>query len=331
MSIRTIRPQLGLALLCVAGAGLLCCSHSTKQSRAITHQASGPASIMSKTKGEAPAFVRPVAHSNGSYWERSCEDLSAMEQQTDELLKEEMLEAWTKQIAGTEIPSALGALQGLPPTDLTHELSIRLARRWAEEAPALAADWTSSLPEGATRQAVMSQLAIAWANQDPAAALVWVQALPEGDSKESASFSLAYETARTDPVTALDLSGQLSPSRQRDDLLVFALRQWTTMDAVAAQTWAMNIADQNLEQRLVAAVAVASAKQDGAGAAALAATALRPGDEQNRAVVSVAEQWAQTSPDNAAAWVSDFPESATRNAAMLGLQTLQGGAETPIR
>jgi hypothetical protein len=109
---------------------------------------------------------------------------------------------------------------------------------------------------------------------------------------------------------------KLPPTPERDDLLVHAISQWPGTDSPAAAAWAMAVLDPSLRQRLVGAVAVASAEQDGAGAANLIANALAPGDEQDRTAVSIVQRWAQSSPRTAASWVSQFPDTLSRNAAV---------------
>jgi hypothetical protein len=172
------------------------------------------------------------------------------------------------------------------------------------------------------RRAALEQVAIAWANTDLPAAAGWVHALPEGDSKQAATLDLAYEAARTEPVAALELASTLPPTRERDDLLVHAVSQWSGTDSTTAAAWAMKVLDPSLRQRLVAAVAVASAEQDGAVAATLAASALGAGDEQDRTAVSIVQRWAQNSPQAAASWVSQFPDVPARDAAVQNLLAL---------
>jgi hypothetical protein len=190
------------------------------------------------------------------------------------------------------------------------------------------------LSNGAFSRAALEQVAIAWANTDLSAAAGWVHAWPEGDNKESATLDLAYEAARTEPTDALELASSLPPTRERDDLLVLAVSQWSVIDSGTAAAWAMNVLDSSLRQRLVAAVAVASAEQDGAGAATLAANAIGAGDEQERAAVSIVQRWAQNSPQAAVAWVSQFPDLPYRDAAvrnLLALWTGQGADGEVIR
>ena len=150
----------------------------------------------------------------------------------------------------------------------------------------------------------------------------WVQALPEGDSKQAATLDLAYEAARTEPVAALELASALPPTRERDDLLVHAVSQWSGTDSTAAAAWAMKVLDPSLRQLLVGAVAVASAEQDGAAAATLAVNGLVGGEEQDRTAVSIVQRWVQNSPQAAASWVSQFPDIPSREAAVQNLLAL---------
>ncbi|MBE0540592.1 MAG: hypothetical protein IH623_04315, partial [Verrucomicrobia bacterium] len=66
-------------------------------------------------------------------------------------------------------------------------------------------------------------------------------------------------------------------------------------------------------------VAIAAAEQDGAMAAALVANALGAGEAQDRAAVSIVQRWAQFSPQEAAAWVAQFPDIPSREPAVHNL------------
>jgi hypothetical protein len=202
------------------------------------------------------------------------------------------------------------------------ELGELLVRRWAEaDAPAAAA-WTARLPQSPVYRAALEQVAIAWANTDLAAATGWVQALPEGDARQAATLSLGYEAARNEPLKALDVASGMASTPARDDLLVHAVSQWGAANAAAAAEWAGQVSDASLRERLLAATAIAGAEQDGAAAATLAANTLGAGPEQDRAAVAIVQRWAQTSPDAAAAWVGQFPDSAVRAAATQNLVAL---------
>jgi hypothetical protein len=206
------------------------------------------------------------------------------------------------------------------------ELRQLLVRRWAEEHPQAAAAWAALLAEGPMQSEVVSQIAIAWANIDLTAAADWVSSLPDSAAKQQALANLAYEACRSTPETALALAESLPPNAERGTLVVYAVSQWAAADPTAATAWAENVADANLRQRLVAAVAVALAKQDGAAAARLAASAIAPGEEQDRAVVAIVQRWAQTAPRDALSWIRQFPNPSLRQAALQSIVAL----ETPL-
>jgi hypothetical protein len=114
----------------------------------------------------------------------------------------------------------------------------------------------------------------------------------------------------------------LPPTRERDGLLAFAVSQWATDNFAAAADWAAAIPDSNLRQEMIATVAVAAAAENASAAATLIANALGPGETQDRVAVSIIQHWAQVSPLDAAAWLSEFPEIPVRNVAMNKLVAL---------
>jgi hypothetical protein len=149
----------------------------------------------------------------------------------------------------------------------------------------------------------------------------WLHELPDGEDKRTATVDAAYEVARKDPRQALDLAEALSPGPQRDELLVYGISQWAAADSDAAFDWAGKLPESALQQRLFAAAAIAVAERDPAEAARMAAM-LAPGVEQDRAAVAVVQRWAQESPLDAAGWVSAFPDSPVRTAALQNLMSI---------
>jgi hypothetical protein len=211
--------------------------------------------------------------------------------------------------AAAELPALCDSL--VRDSERIAELS-QVVRRWAETNGPAAAAWASQLSHGPTSPEVLTQVALGWADSDLSATLDWAQTLPE-DNKAAVTLGLGYETARTDSVKALEVAVSLEPGRERDDLIEHAISQRATTDFAAAVRWANeSVSDPDLRQRLLAAVAVAVAGQDGASAATLAATALTPGEEQDRIAVAVVQRWVQNEPQQAAAWVAQFPDTPAR-------------------
>ena len=154
--------------------------------------------------------------------------------------------------------------------------------------------------------------------------------MPESREKDAATLAVAYEAARKEPVAALELARSLPPNPDRDALLEHAINQWSAIAPAAAQAWVAQIADLSLKEHLLANVAIASAEQDPVKAANLAANSLEPGEAQDRAAVAIVQRWVQQSPNAAASWVIQFPDSNVRDAALENL-VLLWTANSPLK
>src|SRR5579883_3160532 len=184
-----------------------------------------------------------------------------------------------------------------------------------------ARDWSLSLPEGPARRAALEQVATVQSSTDPAAASEWAKGLDDTPSDRAAKMAVAYEAARTDPVQALDLASSRPPTPERNDLLAHAVSQWSSMDFTNAASWALGINDPELRNRLVGTVATGAAEQNPSAAAGLVAMGVEAGPEQDRAAISVLQRWAQESPEDAAAWISNFPQAQLRTTGLNELLT----------
>jgi hypothetical protein len=237
--------------------------------------------------------------------------LGAIETETDLDRRSEALDLAVESVRDSELPGLLDSLVWLE-SSAAADFRQRLIRRWAEMDGPAAVAWASKLWQDPNYHETLMQVALGWAGTDLSATLDWAHTLPESDA-EAVMLGLGYETIRTDAVTALEVAASLGPTRLRDELIEHAISQWATTDFAAALQWADgSVSDPGLRQRLLAAVAVAVAGQDGATAATLAATALDPGDQQDRVAVAIVQRWAQNEPELAASWVAQFPDTRGR-------------------
>jgi len=195
-----------------------------------------------------------------------------------------------------------------------------LVRRWAEKSPAAAAQWVASLPDNSYGHAAFKEVVIPWADKDLDGAVGWVQQLPDGGNKTAAELSLAAAAAnQKDAVTAINLTANLPPSPERDNVLNYSVRQWATVDQNSAVSWINQVQDPALREQMLEHVTMDLAVQDPFNAATIATTALTPGPGQNNVVLNIVQFWAAAEPDSAAAWVAQFPEGDLRSAAMENL------------
>jgi len=117
----------------------------------------------------------------------------------------------------------------------------------ADKSPVDAAAYSARIEDPAIRRAALEQTAIAWAEKDLSGATNWLSSLPPGETREVVSRDIAYEASRTNAMVALELAADMPANRERDDLIVHAIRQWANEDAASATTWAQQVADEKLK------------------------------------------------------------------------------------
>lgn len=247
--------------------------------------------------------------------------LHEMEQAEAPELQDEVLEhalASVKRVDLRETLEQLAAVEG----ETARQLREGLVRRWAQLDPKAAAHWAAGLRSPLLISEAVPQIAVAWAQTDFSSTWSWANSLPDAEARQSAQLCAAYEESRFEPEQALQAASNLPQTVGRDNLLAFAASQWAAFDPNAALAWAKQAPDLNLRETLYANILTAFAAQDPSTAAGMVATGLRPGEAQDRAAVAIVQRWAQSSPSDAAGWISRFPESTLRQDSIQALLSI---------
>jgi hypothetical protein len=126
---------------------------------------------------------------------------------------------------------------------------------------------------------------------------------------------LIRELISTDAPKAFAIAAELPPDPERDDVLIWSIREWALADPLPAIERAGATADEPLRERLLAAAFVEWSQIDPIAAARAAALQLREGRLQDDAVVAIAQRWAQASPNDASAWIDEWASAELQNAA----------------
>jgi hypothetical protein len=231
---------------------------------------------------------------------------------------EEPTEALAGMVANMGITEVTNRLGQLSPEELRGEPGRLLARRWAELDPAAAGRWATQLGDVEARGELSAAVALVWSERDLPGALDWAFSLAGGDTQTQGRVltELGYEVARVDPADSMRLAVELPASDARDGLLLHALRQWTSLEPESSQHWALQLSPGPLREQALAAVATVMANQDGERAARFVAEWVRPGPEQDRAVIGIIQRWAQMDYDQTKAWVELFPQTPLRHTAL---------------
>jgi hypothetical protein len=223
------------------------------------------------------------------------------------------VEAWVGEVPPAQFGFALERFSDADRAGLVGQL---LVRRWTALDPRAAADWTEQLGEPEARRALQAAVALAWTETDVLGALAWARALPGGDTSEYVLTQLGYEAARENPVEALQLAVELSPTAERDALILHGFRQWVAADAGAARAWLLQWPESELRQHALADFATVLANHDGDAGARFAIEHPPAGADFERAIIGVIQRWSQHDLPAAQAWIETFPATPLRDRAV---------------
>ena len=196
---------------------------------------------------------------------------------------------------------------------------ITLFREWSNVDPVSMTGWVGEHLVGEEKMQAFKQAAVIWAGNDLEAAIRWAEGLTNDRERNSILLEVGFEAARMDPRRAVVLAVQMSPSGLRDELVVHAVRQWTSLDFASVWDWVSKLPESPLRQEILSAVAVSISSEDGRYAAGWVADAMVGGAEQAEASILVARNWGAQEPEEAAEWIAQFPDMSVRGQALRAL------------
>lgn len=173
------------------------------------------------------------------------------------------------------------------------------------------------------------QLALQGSDPEPARKIIFEWLRKEPDSVMAAIDQFANDDDRKsllqecvssllvgkDIAAAIALVDQVSDESERDVLLEGIGKNWANLDPNAAWEWALTQPEGDGRFTVLKSILSTWAEMEPVKAAH---TALRdiPPEDQTEPVLAIIQSWAKTDPAGAAAWVSLFPESPLREAAV---------------
>lgn len=145
-----------------------------------------------------------------------------------------------------------------------------------------------------------------------AAVAAWLGRLPPGGRRDALVTEVAAELPLRERLT---LALAATDPLVHRDLLAAALSDWAAADAVDALAWLDSHRDDVAYAAAQAAVATVMADEHPPEAAAWAVTAIRPGTEQDRAVLGIVQRWVQRDAAAASEWVVELPSGSLQSSA----------------
>lgn len=196
-----------------------------------------------------------------------------------------------------------------------------ILQSWASVDPENAAKYYSENPRefammggfgGRGGQGGASLIAAEWAKQDPQGALDWASSL-KGEDKSNAMTSVVREVAMTDPKKAAELAGSIDPADRGDAYRSIAQR-WGASNFSEAEAWVRSLPTD--QQGAAMASAIAGLSQDNPQLASTKVNAMTAGEDKDRAVRNLVENWSKTNPKEAAAYLLTQENAADQGGAI---------------
>lgn len=163
---------------------------------------------------------------------------------------------------------------------------------------------------------LMTDKAAAFAEHDPVGGLAWATNLTSPAQRDYALESLAWACTTTHLGVSVEALEQLPPGAARSRLVAQVAGQWAARNPDDAQSWAENRPDAAESAVALEAFAIAIAEAYPVRAATIVVDQMEAGSAQDRTVVAVIQRWVQTDRNAATQWISQFPNSPLKAAAV---------------
>jgi hypothetical protein len=189
----------------------------------------------------------------------------------------------------------------------------------AQEDPAKAAAFLSSLPVNNQTSHQFSQLASQWAQQDPEAARKWVESLPAGQTRQQAMGGIIGALAQTDPAKAAAMFGGAVVNNQNYYQVGTVVGEWIKTDQTAALAWLDSLDLRGDVQQNVHSQFLHNWVNEDAAAASRYALGIQDEKSRQQAIGSLVGAWGNNDPVAAREWIMKSLDGETKNRSLNSL------------
>ena len=186
----------------------------------------------------------------------------------------------------------------------------RVGDRLALSDPVAAVLRASEVPGVENRDVYLGEVLRTWGETDGESAAKWVSSQFSGEHLSDALYYVADGWAETDPEAAAGWFLENTTGSIRDDALWESVEAWGRKDTPAAVAWASQL-DDYLKWMVMDGLASGWASVDAPSAAA-AGLEMIDEDYGQEFVLTAVDHWADSSPEEAAAWVRGLENARLR-------------------
>ena len=244
----------------------------------------------------------------------------------DSTLRSDVFRAMSGSTPGNRQELLSAMIEHMPVGDNYQNAVSNLFSSWARENPADAAAAAAQIPPGRALSRAASQIASEWAQTGARdQVMAWAQQLPEGEARNNALESLFSNWSSRDPQQALSALGALSAA-DRPAAVRSLAEGWSRKNPEAVVQWAGTLPEAN-ERNDVMRSALSQWAESSPELAAAYVQRLS-GDQGGAAMQAVVDRWASKDAQAAGDWLSRQPASAAKDSAISSL-TRRVASEDP--
>jgi hypothetical protein len=214
--------------------------------------------------------------------------------------------AWAKSLPPDPAP---GSLDVLPP------VRDFLVEKWAARAPADAAAYLLTTPEGAGRMGLLRVVATQWAGANPAEGMQWATGVANDADRDVLVRGILAAVALTDVRAAAELAISTTHDRISREGLTLVMDQWNARDPAALTGWVNSILTRSdvgsKRETIVATWAAADL-----GAVERWVLSTPAGDNRDVGLAALAETWSGRDGRRALQWAEMIGDPGRRRERM---------------
>lgn len=178
---------------------------------------------------------------------------------------------------------------------------------WVADDPLAARDYADALPEGPLRETILHRVIQYWSAKDTPAALDWISHRMNAAERLSLGMAVCHQIAKTDARSAISVAQSTGLAQENPDFVAYLIQVWANQDPSTSLSWVRSQPEGRLRNQYVAGVVLTmaqSAKYD--TAVKLVFDEIPIGAQQDDALMTIVNQWANKDLESATVWVESF-------------------------
>jgi hypothetical protein len=185
--------------------------------------------------------------------------------------------------------------------------------------PKAALDWANQQPDPQVKSSILAGVISAMSEKDPKGALELAQSLPAGE-REGVIGNVIDTLSESDPKEAVGYAMNLLSNKGgvKNNMISYMAGQWISSDPQGALGWYGSLTDPKLKEQVVGKM-ISILSQDDLDKSLDLLDTMPPGDVQNQAISTIANNWARTDQKAVLDWASQQTDPEVKSRILEGV------------